>query len=431
MTGPFDRYRHWAFLSLLLSVTASVFGQENQDEPPAQYGDRPKNAAHVEEIHRANLSQYKDVADILVLPGLIARKKEQRVEILAEATGLAPDSIVEFLLIGSNSGKGYESLLWSFAKPSDVHKALVFIGMKPGKPLDPARLRFWPKGERVLLNVAARDEKDDASPPVRLECLVMDRNLGESLPEDGFVFTGSFLMNGREPDSGRVYAADVVEPKSVASLYNDPIAVLDVPRRARKSDIYGSLVIGPEYGFAKNELLTIRLEPEYKDGRQRVMDLVLEVRRPAETAMSVEFLLKDGTGKAIVERPELPLVLGKMDALITEGHDPYVSVRFDAALRLAEVRKVCRIIGLIDTDSGIRVEPPETGQLYYEALVPDPQWLDRENRIDQPWELHLVCDESNVTGTLILYESTWSGDHPDSQLKVTTLSVETPKALRS
>ncbi len=435
--------RRYVSAWLLLVLLAACISAYADEELPAQYGDRPKNADRVKDIHEANLARYKGVADVLVLPGLVARRKEKRVEIMAESTGLGDGTVIEFLLIDQGSGKGYEALLWSFAKPSDVHKALMFIGMAPGEPFNPAKLRFWSKGERVLLSVAAEDNGREDVPPKRLESLVLDKTREETLPAAGFVFAGSFMADNRGEKPGRVYAADVFEPRSVASLYNDPTAVLDVPRRARRSDVYGSLVVGPEYDFAKNELLSIVLEPEYKDGRKRVKDLVLNVRRSevkgrkggglGETsgpASAMEFLLTDKAGKAMSEKPELPAVLGVFDSLIRGGQDPYVSVRFDAALRLADVRKVCRVIALIDTDSGIRVEPPAPGQLYYEAFLPGAQWLDREGRIIQPWELRLARKNGKVSGTLTLYESVWEGDGSAAKLKVTTFDVKTPQSLR-
>jgi len=268
----------------------------------------------------------------------------------------------------------------------------------------------------------------------------MDKYRKKTLPEVGFVFTGSRIVSRPGEKLRRAYAADVLTPKSVASLYNDPTTVLDVPRRARQSDVYGSLVVGPEYDFTKNELLTIILEPEHKNGRQRVKDLVLEVRRGAGKALTatdatgptapIEFLLKERPGKTLTERPELAVVFEELDSLIRAGHDPYILLRFDGALRLEQVQKVCRVLALIDTDSGIRVEPPEPGQLYYEALLPDDEWLDRENRIIQPWELRLVRSKGKISGTLTLHESVFRSDRPAPEMKVTTFRADTPHSIR-
>ncbi len=439
-------------LLLLLLSAAHLAAQGDladsaQENLPAQYGDRPRNAARAKIAYEANLAKYKGADDVLVLPGLVADRRPKRVELMAEATGLAAGSIVEFLLIDASSGKGYEALLWSLAQPSDVHQALEFIGMAPGKPFNPAKLRFWSKGEWVVASVAAPRDSGDRVVLTRLERLVIDRNTAAPLSEAGFVFAGSFMVQRPGEKAGRAYAADVLEPKSLASIYNDPTAVLDVPRHARQRAVYGSQIVGPEYDFAKHELVKIILEPEYKDGRRRVVDLMLQVRRSSltarpesnaadrpESAPALAFLLTNARGKQMTEKPQLPAVLEVFERLTGQGRDPYVSVCFDAALLLAEVRQVCRFIAAIDSEAGIRVEPPASGQFYYEALLPDVELLDRESRIVDPWELHLVRGrqqaQEKLTGTLRLHKSVFVGGDSKPKAKTTTFDVGSPDALR-
>jgi len=433
----------WVLLLLLLPAAHLAAGEDladsAQENLPARYGDRPRHAARAKTAYEANLAKYKGADDVLVLPGLVADRRAKRVELTAEATGLAAGTIVEFLLIDAGSSKGYEALLWSLARPSDVHRALQFIGMAPGKPFNPAGLRFWSKGERVVASVAAADDSGDRVVPTRLERLVVDGNTAAPLPESGFVFAGSFKVRRPGGKAGRAYAADVLDPKSVASIYNDRTAVLDVPRRALQRAVYGTQIVGPQYDFAKHELVKIILEPEYKDARRRVVDLTLHVRQSSSTARSesapaLAFRLTDAAGKPMTEKPQLPAVLEVFDKLTRQGRDPYVSVCFDAAMLLAEVRQVCRLIAAIDCEAGIRVEPPAPGQLYYEALLPNGELLDRESRVVDPWELHLVRGrpqaQEKLTAALTLHESVFVGGDLKSKAKTTTFDVGSPDALR-
>ena len=103
------------------------------------------------------------------------------------------------MIIDQDSSHGYEAMLWSFAAPSAVHRALVFIGMKPGAPRDPNALRFTPKGERVNVSILI-DGK-----PTPIEHLILDTQTGKTLPEEGWVFTGSRLI--KDP-------ADPASPRS-------------------------------------------------------------------------------------------------------------------------------------------------------------------------------------------------------------------------
>jgi len=354
-------------------------------EKPAGYNERPVHAEKAVAACQANQARFKGVEHVLVLPGLIADRRRKRIEIFAEATGIRPGVIVEFLLIDAASSKGYEALLWSHARPSDIHRALEFIGIQPGQPFQPGELRFWPKGERVLTGIGAVGDEGR----IPLESLIVNKSSGRSLPPAGFVFTGSMMVNKSQQSDAAAYAADVVDPRSVASIYNDSTAVLDVPRRALQHLVYGRQLVSPKYQFQKNELLTVTLEPEYRDGTKRVADVELAIRSAGAKEQRVEFELTASPNKTMVARGKLSEVLAVFGAMKSDGRDPFVAVQFSSELELGVVREMCRVLQAIDTEHGIRIEPPAERQLYYEAFLPDAQLLDLEHRISDPWEVHL------------------------------------------
>ena len=205
----------------------------------------------------------------LTLPGLVANRQEHWVRVSATATGLQESSPVEFLLIGPNSGKDYEALATSLAKPSDIHKALVFIGMQPGTPASQYECRFWPKGERVRITVEWKDgaavpaQGSNAAANVSIttggvrrisgESLVFDKRAGKQLPQDGFVFVGSAWEKSREQPAQTVYAADTFDPCSIVSLYNEKGTVFDVPRQAPQGRVYDSQFPDQRYLFKKGQ----------------------------------------------------------------------------------------------------------------------------------------------------------------------------------
>ena len=354
-------------------------------EKLAGYNERPIHAKKAVTAWQTNQAKYEGVEHVLVLPGLVADRKRKRIEVLAEATGIKPGVIVEFLLIDAASSKGYEALLWSHARPSDIHRALEFIGIQRGHPFQPGKLRFWPKGERVLTGIGAVGDKGR----IPLESLIVNKSSGQSLPPTGFVFTGSMVVRKSQQPDATSYAADVIDPRSGASIYNDPTAVLDVPRRALQHLVYGQQLVSPKYRFKKNELLTVTLEPEYKDGRKRVANVELAVNPPSEKAKRVEFELTNSPEKSVLAQGELTRVLAAFSAMKNDGRDPFVSVLFSPKLKLSVVRDMSRVLQAVDTERGIRVEPPAKRQLYYEAFLPDTQLLDLEQRISDPWEVHL------------------------------------------
>jgi len=432
-----------AFVMSLFLFLPSGYGLFAQIDPNSPNGARPKNEDRSKKLYDANLVKYKSLPDMLVLPGLLANRKEKRIEVLTESTGLKGNDVAEFLIVDQNSGHGYESLLWSFAKPSDIHKALAFIGIKPGEPFNPDKLRFRPKGELIYLSISRKDGPSGV-PTVRLENMIQEKQKEKPLPESGFVFTGSIQVSAPEGQTGLTYAADTCEPKSIVSLYNEPTTVLDVPRQANQGEVYNNQVVNPDFVFDAGELLTLIMEPARKDGISRIKDIVLEIsanrskpekadktsRQPGQES-PFNFLLKDSDGKTLGKSPTIEDALAAFTGLSNKGFDPYLSIRFDNTLKLTEIHKICLILSLIESGMGISIEPPAKGHLYYKAFLPDERWRERENRIAQPWELHISRNKDKVSGTLYQNEEIWGDDNSITpKIKTTSFEVPSPKALR-
>ena len=159
-------------------------------------------------------------------------------------------------LIGEASDHAYEALLISFARPSDVHRALQFIGTEPGASFDPGSLRHWAKGESFILSIVRTNE-----PPLRLEKLLLDRRTGKTLREEGFMFTGSRRVPAPNDPAKKVYAADEYQPKCIVSLFNSTYAVLEVPYPAPKEVVYQNTIVNPEHELPEGALLTLVIEP--------------------------------------------------------------------------------------------------------------------------------------------------------------------------
>ena len=410
---------------------------------------REKNKAEVNKIHEANLKKYKGNPNMLVLPGLLADRKAKRIATQAEATGLRGGETAEFFLIAENSAHDYEALAVSFAKPSDVYNALIFIGMEPGRPIDYEKFRFWPKGERVLMTFAPVDSAA-SNEQIRAESLILDNRPGKPLAESGFVFTGSIMVDSDKQPATKVCAADIRDPDSIASNYNEPESILDVPWQAPQGEVYEHQVVNQKYPFAAGQLLQVVMEPEYKNEKKRVVDLFLgvyakkkgsgeekkqNVQHPKErfagTDFSeVEFSLKDVKNRVLNEKTELNAVLRIFTSLIEQGYDPFVTLRFDDNLTLKAVRELCTVLASIETEKSIRVEPPFLHHLYYKAFLPDEEFRDRAKRISQPWELHLSVKDSKLTGRLTQIEQIWTDDKIWPDLKITEYDTPTSEALR-
>lgn len=390
-------------LPLHAAVAAEDLGASTKPaETPAEQAAK--------KAYAENLAQYKDNADVLVRPGLLANRKDRTVRIWAKATGISSGEPLEFVMIPPDSGKDYEALAVAFVKPSDVHAALEFIGMKPGRPVNYALDQYWPKGERVLINAEWDEHMEhpqEARAPrkfhVRVEDLILNANIRKPLPKTGFVFTGSFWIkprNGGKP----VYAADEQDSKSIAADYNDRSTVMDVPRQAPQSQVYGTQKLNPEYKLDAGQPMQFILEPEHKDGKLRVQDLSLTIGMPpgAVNPQAGKYALADASGKKIGRDDSLLSLLSSFGDITEAGQDPFVTLHVDDAVHLRELLGIYKVLKELDNEDGVRIDAPPEGHLYYRAFFPKDEWRDRSKRLGRPWELHLVVKDKQVAGTLIL-----------------------------
>ncbi|MGQ9661972.1 MAG: YdjY domain-containing protein [Kiritimatiellia bacterium] len=399
------------------------------DQDQAKLAIREANKAIVQREYQDNLKKYKDNSDVLVLPGLVADRRAKEVRIVGEATGIGKNDPIEFFLIAEDSGRDYEALAFSFAKPSDIHRALEFVGVQPGRPVDYGKLQFWPKGERVLVFFKLRQQ---GAQEIRAESLVVDLRTGKPLPAKGLVFVGSIPVEKPDKPSVKLYAADEHEPHAIASNYNEITTVLDVPYQAPQSEVYRHQMANPEFLFPRGALLDIRMIPEYPDGKRRVVNhtLYVELTKGATECSLGDLVFRLEGNHHKQEKPlTLNQVLETFVAYVEKGHDPFVSVRFADELPVGVLRNLCKILKSIDTDSGIRVEAPAEGQLYYRAFIPNEELRDREKRLTQPWELRLSGGES-VSAVLVQIDAIWPPTDPKPTLKVTEIPVPDPQSLR-
>jgi hypothetical protein len=84
----------------------------------------------------------------------------------------------------------------------------------------------------------------------------------------------------------------------------------------------------------------------------------------------------------------------------------------------------------MDSERGIRIEPPPVGQLYYRAFTPDRELLDRDVRMFHPWELALLEKDGAVSGKLLRIDSIYRTGVTQSELEIVELPVSSRQDLR-
>ncbi|MBY0229441.1 MAG: YdjY domain-containing protein [Gemmataceae bacterium] len=124
--------------------------------------------------------------------------------------------------------KAHETVLTFDAKPSEIHKALVDLGLKPGTPAKTAD--DTQSGPEVKLFI----EKVPGKPGSRVaveKCLT-DRKSGKPMPKVKWLFTGS-AMSKPDPDKPEVYGADAsgtlaaVFPVTAETVFQSSLSLKD------------------------------------------------------------------------------------------------------------------------------------------------------------------------------------------------------------
>jgi len=415
-----DRETICVLVASMVFMTSAALAQDDSDA----FGPQPTGAPVAKARYETNRVTYANNPNILVLPGLVADREAGSVEVLCESTGLQAEEAAEFLLIDKESSHGYEALLWSHAKPSDVRRALIFIGLEPGAPYDPRALRFWADGDLVILDVRVDGEEN----VIPIEQLIFDTETGDTLPEEGFVFTGSMLVTAPGESGEQVYAADAYDPRSVASIYNEPTAMLDVPRQVNQGEVYGRQVVNSEVYFETGDLLTVIMTPGNTTGKPKKQILQLSVDKGDD---GVACRLVGQSGEVLVEAGELTPVMKRLMAMKQQGIAPQLEPTFGDSLPLQSVVKTCAVMAVLESMGIARARPPVEGQLYYRAFVPEKGWATPEGRPTQPWELHLAAKDGSVVGELVWHEPIWSKGSYEPSFKPQAYPAPTPGDVRS
>jgi hypothetical protein len=363
-------------------------------------------------------------------PGVRADRASRRVEIEAQATGLSPGEVVEFFLVGPSSAHAYESALVANAEPGHVHAALEHIGMTAGSPADPDALRFWPRGERVRVTLSwtAADGGRRALPAERI---VFDREANRTLPEEGFAFVGSRRIPDPAQPGRDAYAADLRDPRSILSAYNDKETVLDVPRRAPQGEVYNRQSLASNFPVARGTAVMVELAPERSAGPPRVLAAVLRAApRPGEPAAGlagVTFDLLEAEAGTTLSNAPLDRVALRWAALHREERDAHVRVELRDGLRADGARETALALSALEDVGGIRIEPPPEGHLYYRAFTPREEFRSRRMRLAQPPELELRrTAEGGLRAAATLITESWNEDRVEPELTALTQAVATP-----
>ncbi len=388
------------FLMTAALLVCTVFADDDGGVSEA----RKANIATCEARLVTNKTTLDDAGRYFVARGVVADKQARTLTLDAFTTGVGKGDIAEFFLVTENSGHDYESLFSTFATSDDICKAIEFIGVPRGLSVNYGKARFWPKGERLNATVSIA-----SAPAVVLESLVDDTETGLPLSKEGFVYVGD-----RRNAEG-AFIGDVSGPGSVIASYNEPLTVMDVPRMAVQEAVYEKYRVSSNIVAKADVWSEIILSPE-----QRPAASPLRVRDVAVAFSTNGVALDDG------DVVSFKAALEMLQTYSATDRDAYATLQWSDALSLSQIRDFCRIVQLVDVDSGIRVEPPMEGDPYYKAFLPQEDWRDRVKRFSQPCELRFASDGSAM---VVAIQEIWKDDAIKPELKIEEIQGVTVETL--
>jgi hypothetical protein len=149
-------------------------------------------------------------------------------QVRVECQALHCEAPLEFFCVVNGTNE-HESVLRTPAKPSQVHTAMLMIGLEPGEPVhyDEANKKWIPP-HGPPLNISVEFDKDGKHVSLPAYELMRDVRTRKAMPKMNWIFAGSRVM----PDG--VYAADATG--YVVSIVNFDLTMIDIPEIASSAN---------------------------------------------------------------------------------------------------------------------------------------------------------------------------------------------------
>lgn len=376
---------------LLMAVCAPLLFSCGQDH--ASINPTSDDAGDwIDKAYRDNQNRHAADSSMRVERGLLANRKHRYIDLLANATGVGPDTPLDAVIAADGSGAS-TAIAVTTVKPHAIQSALEFIGMHAGHPLDSSKMHHWPKGERVSITFYwGEPESSLFDKSIRAENLLTDVRWNTRLPALGFRFVGS---SGNGADE-------------IATVFNATNTVLEVPYIVDRKAVQGMLVASEEYRFSPGQKLRIRIRPEFRGDSHRVRDFILDIQAGAgtnaEQLQNLSIKLSTPEGELLVDG-DFEATFVYLKALIDAGKEPFLRLRFSDSLAVGSVKMIARFTQSFLIAQDVRIDPDEA-HVFYSAFLPRDSWRDPNQRgnASQPVEIHLKGAYVNeLNGEIIQY----------------------------
>ena len=288
----------------------------------------------------------------------------------ATATGVEKGTPVEFVFAGRNTDRDYESMFLIEDSVDGFCAKMERAGLPIGRPTDPAACRLWPVG------CSLRFEPSLSS--------FIDGKMPEGLAASDPIYTGGTRLVGGACDAGTNMPASVF---STYSLSQSPIVYNGIYDQGA---VYGSFTAGKTLKKGERISFTVSWDA-------------------ATLPKGIHLTIRPGNSAEVLRRLKDESAKGELDALIG----------FDETLSIAEATAAANALAMIDSP---RVKINGFTNIFYRAFLPLVKWLDRKERLTQPFELTLGDPDK-----LVFIEEDWTVEGDDPKLTPREIPFEMAK----
>ena len=262
--------------------------------------------------------------------------------ITLESTVCLTDGILE-LLVCKTPSKEYESILTTRASPSDLHAALLALGLTPGLPartaMTPDRqtaVFLPPQGAELSVRLRWKDTK----------AVVRDTDASDWLEQSGMKtretpLPKKWVFVGSDITPGGTYWAD--DDGDVISVSNFAASVIDVPFESSRTD----------------RVVTYRIRKGVVPPKGTAVEVIIEALPNAEHAPYARVIIElDRLGRCSLNGREIPAAeLTNWGQKYMEDHSKgQVTLRVDGRAMAYDIRRVqdeLRLGGVFDVNPEI------------------------------------------------------------------------------
>ncbi len=210
-------------LALALLLTSGLKAQENSQPVAAPPASTPTVTQPNETLPGEATDKQPKLEHIVI------DREHGHIDVEAQVT-LREGEWLE--LLACTKGKEHESILTMQARPSQVHLALLMLGLKPGHPMRWQRDDQAEGGYKIVeatgpkVAITLLYEKEGKTIEVPAHEWVVNRNTGKTLPDNIWLFTGSSFEK-IEDEEREIYAADVNGTAITLVTFGDDLLARD------------------------------------------------------------------------------------------------------------------------------------------------------------------------------------------------------------